>query len=263
MKIALVQFREVGKAYYYVVPESLDIAINDIVVVMTTDGLELGNVKSFKEETDKEVLAVLHNIIRVADEYDLHNSITNESLELEVTDFVSNTVTELNLPMEIIEADYTLEKEKLTIFFEAPSRVDFRDLLRILNSKYYNSKIELRQIGARDVAKKIGGLGPCGLILCCSTFIGDFDPVSIKMAKNQNIVLNPKKISGLCGKLLCCLKYEDDVYKELKNDMPDLYSKIETDKGLGKVIDISLLRQMVKIKYIDSELSNEWIEYKR
>lgn len=260
MKIALIQFREVGKKYYFSVSDNLDLAINDLVVVETVEGLEIGEVYLIKEETEVEVVHALKPVIRIANEKDIETNIENEVLESEIVTFTQKIASSLNVEMKVLEAEYTLNREKLTIYFEADGRVDFRELLKEINSKYI-AKIELRQIGPRDVAKKIGGIGPCGLILCCSSFIGEFDPVTIRMAKNQSISLNPKKMSGLCGKLLCCLKYEDDLYTELKKEMPDLYAKIKTAKGEAKVIDINLLRKMVKLQYKDTELANEWVEY--
>lgn len=260
MKIALVQFREVGKKYYFNNPENLDLAIGEIVVVETVEGLELGKVYLIKDESEVEVTQALKPIVRIANNRDIEKNIENESLEAKVVSKTQSIVSNLKLQMKILEAEYTLDSQKLTIYFEADGRVDFRELLKELNSEY-NVKLELRQIGPRDVAKKIGGIGPCGLVLCCSSFIGDFEPVTIKMAKNQSVSLNHQKISGLCGKLLCCLKYEDDLYTELKKDMPDLYSLIKTENGEGKVVDINLLQRTVKVQYKDSELPNEWITY--
>jgi cell fate regulator YaaT (PSP1 superfamily) len=145
-------------------------------------------------------------------------------------------------------AEYTLDRKRLVIYFESENRVDFRNLVRDL-SEVYHTRIELRQIGPRDAAKMIGGIGPCGLILCCATFIGEFDTVSIKMAKNQNIALNPQKISGVCGKLLCCIKYEDETYTELKEIMPDINENVVTENGAGYVIDLNIIGQKVKVRY--------------
>ncbi|HHW79259.1 MAG TPA: stage 0 sporulation protein [Acholeplasmataceae bacterium] len=260
MKIALIQFREVGKKYYFSIPKHIDLAIGELVVVETTEGLEIGEVYSFKNEEEIEIMQALKPVVRIANSQDIEKNIENEYLENNITINTQALANELNLKMKILDAEYTLDNQKLTIYFEAEGRIDFRELLKDLNANY-SARIELRQIGPRDVAKKIGGIGPCGLILCCQSFIGEFEPITIKMAKNQSVSLNHQKISGLCGKLLCCLKYEDDLYTELKRNMPDLYSKIKTDKGEGKVIDINLLRRMVKVQYRDSELANEWIEY--
>ncbi len=262
MKIALVQFREVGKKYYFSVAENIELAIGDLVVVETVEGVEIGKVYLIKDETELEIIQALKPILRIANHKDIERNSENESLEVDVLTYSKNIVSKLKLEMNILEAEYTLDNQKLTIYFESDGRVDFRGLLRELNKKY-NSKLELRQIGPRDVAKKIGGIGPCGLVLCCSSFIGEFEPVSIKMAKNQSVSLNTQKISGLCGKLLCCLKYEDDLYTELKKDMPDLFSKIETENGEGRIVDINLLQRTVKVKYKNNDLPLEWIEYNR
>ena len=164
------------------------------------------------------------------------------------------------LEIKVLAAEYTLDRKRLLIYFESESRVDFRNLVKDL-SEIYHTRIELRQIGPRDAAKLIGGIGPCGLILCCSTFIGEFDTVSIKMAKNQNIALNPQKISGVCGKLLCCIKYEDDVYTELKKIMPDMNQKVVTEKGEGQVIDLNIIAQKVRVRYPENG-GMEWLALK-
>lgn len=260
MKVALIQFREVGKKYYFSVDENLDITTGDFVVVETTVGLEIGEVYSIKNEDDINVKQALKPILRIANDEDKKQNKLNEKTEKEVVLKTTELSKNLKLKMKILEAEYTLDLKKLTIYFEADGRVDFRELVRQLNS-IYETRIELRQIGPRDVAKKIGGIGPCGLILCCSTFIGEFEPVTIRMAKNQNIVLNPKKMSGVCGKLMCCLKYEDDMYKKLKKEMPDLYENYETPKGTGRIIDINLISGKLKIKYKDSELATEWVRH--
>ena len=163
------------------------------------------------------------------------------------------------LEIKVLGAEYTLDRKRLLIYFESDTRVDFRNLVRDL-SEIYHTRIELRQIGPRDAAKMIGGIGPCGLILCCTTFIGEFDAVSIKMAKNQNIALNPQKISGVCGKLLCCIKYEDDVYTELKLLLPDINEKVETEKGIGTVVDLNIISQKIRVKYPDGG-GYEWLAF--
>ena len=260
MQVALIQFREAGKKYYFSV-NNIDIKIGDIVVVETSVGVETGKVYTIKTEDELEIVNALKPILRVADEFDLAQKKLNEIDEEEVVVTTKQFVKQLDLDMNILEAEYTLDRAKLTIYFEAEERVDFRELVKMISGKY-QTRIELRQIGPRDVAKRIGGIGPCGLILCCSTFIGDFDPVTIKMAKNQNLALNPKKISGVCGKLFCCLKYEDDVYTELRNLLPDINTYVKTEKGRAKIIDVNLLGQKVKVNYLDDEeLTPEWLHY--
>lgn len=262
MDIALIEFAENSKKYYFKIPKKLTLTNGLKVVVETIQGLELGTVYNTKKEEDIEIINNLKPILRIATDKDKSNH--QENL-LESVDIVSKTkllVDELKLDeMFILDANYTLDKERLTILFKSETRVDFRELVRELNT-LYQTRIELRQIGSRDVAKLIGGLGPCGLVLCCSTFIGEFDAVTIRMAKNQELSLNPRNISGICGKLLCCLKYEDEVYEELKELMPDVGSKVTTDKGNARVIDINFVGTRVKVKYYDEELSSEWLDYR-
>lgn len=258
MQVALIQFHEVGKKYYFSFKKDLKLNIGDLVVVETTVGLETGTVYSIKEETEVEVIKALKPILRIANKTDIQNKANNSIEEKLVSKETTKIVRELKLDMKILESEYTLDKSKVTIYFESEQRVDFRELVKRI-SNIYQTRIELRQVGPRDVAKRIGGIGPCGLVLCCSRFIGDFDPVTIKMAKNQNLTLNPKKISGLCGKLLCCLKYEDDVYTTMREVLPDLYSKVNTEKGLATVVDINFISSELKLRYQDTELAQEWV----
>lgn len=260
MQVALIQFREVGKKYYFSVDDTINIKKGDSVVVETSVGLEIGEVYLIKDEEEINLKQALKPILRIANKSDLKASDENELREKEVVIKTTELSKNLKLKMKILDAEYTLDRNKLTIYFEADGRVDFRELVRTLNS-IYQTRIELRQIGPRDVAKKIGGIGPCGLVLCCTTFIGNFDPITIRMAKNQNIVLNPKKMSGVCGKLMCCLKYENDLYTQLKKEMPDLYDNYTTEKGEGRIIDINLISGKMKVKYKDTEFGTEWIKY--
>lgn len=260
MQIALIQFQEVGKKYYFSFNKEMDIAIGDTVVLETTVGLETGIVYDIKEEDQVDVVNALKPILRVATAEDLKNKKQNELDQITVKKDTTKIIRELDLDMKLLDSEYTLDRSKLTIYFESENRVDFRELVRRISS-IFQTRIELRQVGPRDVAKKIGGIGPCGLVLCCSKFIGDFEPVTIRMAKNQNLTLNPSKISGICGKLLCCLKYEDDVYSELREVMPDLYDKVSTEKGNGTVIDLNFISNNIKIKYRDNEIPTEWIHY--
>jgi cell fate regulator YaaT (PSP1 superfamily) len=211
-----------------------------------------------KEIEESELTNELKPIIRLATEEDIKDSLENEKLEPEVLVTTKKLVIKNELEMKVLGAEYTLDRKRLLIYFEAETRIDFRNLVKDL-SESYHTRIELRQIGPRDAAKMIGGIGPCGLILCCSTFIGEFDAVSIKMAKNQNISLNPQKISGVCGKLLCCIKYEDDVYTELKETLPDLNEVVKTEKGEAAVIDVNILGQKVKVKYQGEDNGIEWL----
>lgn len=256
MKVALVQFKEAGKKYYFSY-EGLDIEKNDYVVVETTRGIEIGKVYLFKEIEETDLTSELKPILRKASEGDLKEEEYNRTLEPAVVDKAKQLAKHNELEMKVLGAEYTLDRKRLLIYFEAESRIDFRNLVKDL-SEVYHTRIELRQIGPRDAAKMIGGIGPCGLILCCTTFIGEFDTVSIKMAKNQNIALNPQKISGVCGKLLCCIKYEDDVYTELKATMPDLKEKVMTPKGEAMVLELNIIGQKVKVNHAENG-GIEWL----
>ncbi|WP_029268082.1 PSP1 domain-containing protein, partial [Virgibacillus alimentarius] len=159
---------------------------------------------------------------------------------------------EHNLDMRLVEAEYTFDRNKVIFYFTADGRVDFRNLVKNL-AALFKTRIELRQIGVRDEAKMLGGIGPCGRMLCCSTFLGDFEPVSIKMAKDQNLSLNPAKISGLCGRLMCCLKYENDDYEKAKRELPDIGESIKVPFGDGKVVGLNILEKLVQIEIPDKE----------
>ncbi len=256
MNVALVQFKEAGKKYYFSY-EGIQIETKDLVVVETSRGVEIGRVYLFKEIEETDLTSELKPIIRKASEEDIKEDLYNQSLEPAIIEKAKQLSIQNELEIKVLDAEYTLDRKRLLIYFESETRVDFRNLVRDL-SEIYHTRIELRQIGPRDAAKMIGGIGPCGLILCCTTFIGEFDAVSIKMAKNQNIALNPQKISGVCGKLLCCIKYEDDVYTELKEILPDMNDKVETEKGIGAVVDINVIAKKVKVKYIEGG-GYEWL----
>lgn len=256
MKVALVQFKEAGKKYYFSYGD-LNIEAKDLVVVETSRGIEIGKVYLFKEIEESDLTSELKPIIRKATEEDIHEDEYNQSLEVGIIEKAKILAVQNELEIKVLGAEYTLDRKRLLIYFESETRVDFRNLVRDL-SEIYHTRIELRQIGPRDAAKMIGGIGPCGLILCCTTFIGEFDAVSIKMAKNQNIALNPQKISGVCGKLLCCIKYEDEVYTELKALLPDVREKVKTEKGDADVIDINIIGQKVKVKYSEDG-GMEWL----
>lgn len=261
MNIALIEFTENSKKYYFSIPNNLIVNINDFVVVETVVGLELGKVYNIKDEKDLNIIKNLKPIIRIATDKDKSDYRNNIEDSLDVIFKTKELIKHLDLDMAVLDANYTLERDRLTISFKSEGRVDFRNLVRELSS-IYKTRIELRQVGPRDVAKLIGGLGPCGLVLCCNNFIGEFDAVTIKMAKNQELSLNPRTISGVCGKLLCCLKYEDEVYDEMKELMPDLWQSVNTEKGLGKVIDINFISGKIKVKYKDEDLIPEWIDYR-
>lgn len=251
MQVALIKFKEAGKKYYFSYP-NLDIEQDQKVVVETARGVEIGTVYMIKEVEQSDLVSELKPVLRVASDDDVKTDKYNQSLEEQVIDETKKLVKKHDLSMKVLGAEYTLDRKRLLIYFEAEDRVDFRNLVKDLN-KIFHTRIELRQIGPRDAAKMIGGIGPCGLILCCTTFIGEFDTVSIKMAKNQNLALNPQKISGVCGKLLCCIRYEDATYTELKKILPDIHEIVDTEVGQGKVIDLNILSQRVKVRFQNDE----------
>lgn len=208
-----VRFKEAGKIYYFD-PAELQITINDHVIVETARGIEYGTVVvGLKKVDETEVVPPLKKVIRIADTDDDMRVAENALRKKEAFDICLEKIEQHNLPMKLIDVEYTFDNSKVIFFFTADGRVDFRELVKDL-ATVFRTRIELRQIGVRDEAKMLGGIGFCGRELCCHTFLGDFAPVSIKMAKEQNLSLNPSKISGICGRLLCCLKYENDVYIE-------------------------------------------------
>lgn len=233
----------------------------EFVVCETIKGLEIGQIVDIYEEDEKKFKAPLLKIIRKASNVDFKNQEKNNFECEEVTKKVKELVRNFNLDMKIISSEYTLDREKLLIYFLSQDRVDFRELVKEINS-LYPTRIELRQISAREGAKLLGGIGPCGLIICCNNFIGDFASVSIKMAKNQNLSLNPLKISGNCDKLLCCIKYEDETYSKIKKELPDVGETINYNGVDYKIVEISLLKNEVKILLDPEEKRYSWINLK-
>lgn len=210
-----VRFKKAGKIYYFS-PGDLPIAAGDNCIVETARGVEFGEVVvSPKQVTQDEVVQPLKQVLRLATEDDHRQVEENKIRAQKAFDIGLQKISEHGLPMKLVDTEYTLDDSKLIFYFTADGRVDFRELVKDLAS-IFRTRIELRQIGVRDEAKMIGGLGSCGRSLCCATFLGEFEPVSIKMAKQQNLSLNPAKISGICGRLMCCLRYEADIYKESK-----------------------------------------------
>ena len=208
-----VRFKPAGKIYYFD-PGKLPIERNDHVIVETARGIEYGTVVLGRREvTEEEVVLPLKQVMRVADDDDALVVEDNAGKAKEATVVFKEKVRSHNLEMKLVDAEYTFDRNKLIFYFTADGRVDFRELVKDLAS-VFRVRIELRQIGVRDEAKMLGGIGPCGRLLCCSTWMGEFDPVSIRMAKDQSLSLNPTKISGLCGRLMCCLKFENDVYQD-------------------------------------------------
>ncbi|AXI00708.1 stage 0 sporulation protein [Sporosarcina sp. PTS2304] len=245
-KVVGVRFKKAGKLYYFD-PLDLAIEIGDYVIVETARGVEYGKVASRSNEIDDEdVVLPLKKIIRLADESDRERVKENQQEAEQAFEVCVEKVIEHQLDMRLVDVEYTFDRNKIVFYFTAEGRVDFRNLVKDLAS-IFRTRIELRQIGVRDEAKMLGGIGPCGRMLCCSTFLGDFEPVSIKMAKDQNLSLNPSKISGLCGRLMCCLKYENDEYEDAKAQMPDIGKQVVTPDGIGKVVGLNLLERILQV----------------
>ena len=237
----------ITKGIYYVSPNSIELNLGDKVVFETENGLQFGEVcKSIYKEKKENVDFPLLNVIRVATNDDLKAFEGNQKITDKALNDAKKISKELELDMNFVEAFYNLDKSQLVFSFLSDNRVDFRELAKKLAQKY-KTRIELRQIGVRDKSKKIGGLGPCGLFLCCNSFLTDFNSVSINMAKNQFLALNPSKINGVCGRLLCCLDYENDVYTELKKDLPKVGMVAETTMGMGKVVSVDVFKKTYSV----------------
>jgi cell fate regulator YaaT (PSP1 superfamily) len=254
MKAIKVQFKPVGKRYFFGVG-NLQVSDGDKVIVNTIRGIELGYcVGGIFDLSEKNLTSELKNIVRIATNDDISNYEKNKNEQDEIVANTKRFAKNHNLEMKVLEAEYTLDRAKLIIYFESEGRVDFRDLVKDL-ADIYHTRIELRQVGSRDGAKVFGGIGPCGLIVCCKTFITQFDNVSVKMAKNQSLSLNPVKISGNCGKLLCCINYENELYTELRKNAPDIGDIVETENGPAKVLSCDVINRNLKVKYQNEENS--------
>jgi cell fate regulator YaaT (PSP1 superfamily) len=242
-----VRFKKAGKIYYFD-PGDLSIEKDDFVIVETVRGVEYGKaVIARKQVEEHDVVLPLKKVVRIADPKDKMIVEENKQAAQEAYEVCNEKVNEHQLDMKLVDVEYTFDRNKVIFYFTADGRVDFRELVKDL-AAIFRTRIELRQIGVRDEAKMLGGIGPCGRMLCCSTFLGDFDPVSIKMAKDQNLSLNPTKISGLCGRLMCCLKYENDEYETAKALLPDLGEVIETPQGRGKVVGLNILERVLQVE---------------
>ncbi len=256
VKVAGVRFKTAGKVYYFD-PGELEINAGDHVVVETARGMEFGTVTmDITEVSEEDVVAPLKQIVRIADEKDHIQHEENVRKKQKAMDLCQEKIDKHGLVMKLIDVEYTFDNSKIVFYFTADGRVDFRELVKDL-AGVFKMRIELRQIGVRDEAKMLGGIGSCGRPLCCHSWLSDFEPVSIKMAKVQNLSLNPSKISGICGRLMCCLKYENDIYMEFRKGMPDVGEKIKTPGGMGKVIETNLLQRTVKVRlFIDDGSKN-------
>lgn len=242
-----VRFKEVGKIYYFG-PSGLGLNKYDKVIVQTARGIECGEVAlTNREINDDDIVQPLKEVIRVATHEDLEILEQNAEKEKKAFTICEEKIRKHKLEMKLIDVEYTFDNSKVLFYFTADGRIDFRDLVKDLASTFH-TRIELRQIGVRDESKMIGGLGMCGRPLCCNTFLGDFQPVSIKMAKEQGLSLNPSKISGTCGRLMCCLKYEQESYEHLLRVTPKTGAIVETSEGRGTVMEVNILRGMLKVR---------------
>ena len=247
IKVIGVRFKKAGKIYYFD-PNELEINKEDYVIVETARGIEFGQcVIGIKEIDENDIIAPLKSVLRIANDEDIKKHNENKSKEEAALKICTEKIWEHGLMMKLIDVEYTFDNNKVIFYFTADGRVDFRDLVKDL-ATIFKTRIELRQIGVRDEAKMIGGLGPCGRPMCCSTFLGDFASVSIKMAKEQNLSLNPTKISGICGRLMCCLNYEQSTYEDIRKELPKVGSIVKTSEGTGEVIQNNIVKESVKVK---------------
>lgn len=255
VKVVGVRFKRSGKIYYFD-PDDMNIDINTSVIVETARGIEFGQaVIANREVPDEDIVAPLKKVIRIASEEDSKHAQDNRKKEKDAFGICSQKIRDHNLDMKLIDVEYTFDNNKVLFYFTADGRVDFRELVKDL-AAVFKTRIELRQIGVRDESKMMGGIGVCGRVLCCNSYLGEFQPVSIKMAKEQGLSLNPTKISGTCGRLMCCLKYEQDAYEQIIKKIPKVGAIVETPDGQGTVMDLSLLKEILKVKLDKSNESD-------
>ena len=241
------RFKKAGKIYYFD-PADMNIQKDTYVVVETARGIEFGEcVIGIKEINENDIVSPLKSVLRIATNEDIEKHFKNKDKEKDAFDICLKKIQEHGLTMKLIDVEYTFDNNKVIFYFTADGRVDFRDLVKDL-ATIFKTRIELRQIGVRDEAKMLGGLGPCGRPMCCSSFLGDFASVSIKMAKEQNLSLNPTKISGICGRLMCCLNYEQSTYEDIRKRMPKVGSIVKTSEGTGEVFSNNIVKESIKVK---------------
>lgn len=262
VKVIGVRFRRVGKVYYFD-PVSFDIQKGQHVIVETARGIEYGEVViGIKEVEEDQVVLPLKAVIRIATEIDDAQERNNRIKEKEAFEICLERIKKRELQMKLIQAEYTFDRNKVLFYFTADGRIDFRELVKDLAS-VFKTRIELRQIGVRDETKILGGIGICGRPLCCHTFLSEFAPVSIRMAKEQSLSLNPTKISGVCGRLMCCLKNEEEAYEYLNSKLPSIGAEVRTNDGFrGEVQNVNTLRQLVKVLITLDNDEKELREYK-
>ena len=261
-KVIGVRFRTAGKVYFFD-PLQLEIKRGDHVIVETARGIEFGTVVAGVHEVeDDKVIQPLKPVMRIAGERDIEQEAANKEKEKEAFKICKEKILKHGLEMKLIDAEYTFDNNKVLFYFTADGRIDFRELVKDLAS-VFKTRIELRQIGVRDETKIRGGIGICGRPLCCNTYLSEFAPVSIKMAKEQNLSLNPTKISGVCGRLMCCLKNEEETYEVLNSKLPGIGDTVTTADGLrGEVHSVNVLRQTVKVIVVVDKDEKEIREYK-
>ena len=261
-KVIGVRFRNAGKIYYFS-PGKYEIAAGQHVIVETARGIEYGYVVlGTREVEDNKVVQPLKQVIRMANKEDEALEAANKKKEKDAFRVCQEKIRKHNLEMKLIDVEYTFDNNKILFYFTADGRIDFRELVKDLAS-VFKTRIELRQVGVRDETKIMGGVGICGRPLCCHTYLSDFAPVSIRMAKEQNLSLNPTKISGVCGRLMCCLKNEEETYEYLNSKLPGVGAYVTTDDGLkGEVHSVNVLRQLVKVVVTVDKDEKEIREYK-
>jgi len=251
MNICGVSLKQAGKVYYFDAG-SLSVKKNITVIVETEKGLQFGKVEEvLVENVDPKVVENIKPIVRISTKTDYNNYLKNLKDAQKALNVARQKAEEMKLDMNIIDATYTFDRKQLTFNFIADERIDFRDFVKFLAATY-KTRIELHQMGVRDKAKMVGGIGSCGKTLCCTQFLSKIDTISINMAKNQNIALNPSKINGVCGRLLCCLQYEDDVYTELKSKLPHVGSVVKTEYGKAEVVEVNVIKNSYVV-LVDNE----------
>ncbi len=254
-EIVGIRFKKAGKVYYFD-PVGIDLEVNDYVIVQTARGLEMGYVViAPRQVLVNEVTTPLKPVVRKAEPEDIRHAQELENKEKEALIECGKLIAKLDLPMKLLSAEYNLEGSRLTFYFSAEERVDFRELVREFTNRF-KVRVELRQVGPRDKAKLVGGFGRCGRPLCCMSFLSEFTPVSIKMAKEQNVPLNPMKISGVCGRLLCCLTYENKQYQAMKEKLPKKGQRVSTAMGVATVVGSNPLKETVLVE-LESQVAVE------
>lgn len=251
-EVISVKFKDGGRAYYFD-PCGIKVKVGDSVIVETQNGTEFGTVSAENREVeDDTIVKPLRKTLRLATDRDFKKLAENKKKEAEAFKICEERIASHKLDMKLVSVEYSFDSNKIVFFFTSDGRVDFRELVKDLASRFH-TRIELRQIGVRDEAKLLGGLGICGQPYCCKRFLSDFQPVSIKMAKEQGLSLNPTKISGSCGRLMCCLNYEQDAYEYLNSFTPNVGATVKTSEGLATVTDVNLITGNLFVKLIDSD----------